>query len=307
MAARVGRRLIAALAAGALAAGVTACASTEQQAAAGKRSDKLVDFSKKPPYVNALEIDPRDKSFLLTTNRGFFRVPEDGSGVERVRGTISARGGSSPIGTFLELKVVGPGKYIGSGHPDDPSKMPQYLGFIRSDDGGKTWRVVSRLGEADLHQIRFVGADKELYAFDAVLGAILVSKDGGKNWTERFTPRQLVLDFVVDPENPQNLIATTEQQLYRSTDGGDKWRPADIGTRSRLAWPAPDTLMRADKDGTFMVSGDGGQTWDRVGRVPGEPYKILALDAQHAFIALSDGSIVETKDGGKSFDDRFRP
>ena len=307
MAARLGRRLTAAVAAAALASGLAACGSSETQAGGGERSDRLVDFSKKPPFVNALEIDPQDGSFLLTTNKGFWRIPEDGSKVERIRGRISAQGGSSPIGTFLELKVVGPGKYIGSGHPDNARKLPQYLGFIRSDDAGRTWRVVSRLGEADLHQIRFVGPDKELYAFDAVLGAILVSKDDGKNWTERFTPRQLVLDFVVDPEDPQHLIASTEQQLYRSTDGGDKWRPADVGTRSRLAWPAPDALMRADQDGTFMISGDGGQTWDRVGRIPGEPYKILALDDQHAFIALSDGTIVETKDGGRSFEDRFRP
>ncbi len=49
------------------------------------RSSKLVDFKQKPPYVNALEIDPADNSFLLTTNRGFYRIPEDGSRVERVK------------------------------------------------------------------------------------------------------------------------------------------------------------------------------------------------------------------------------
>jgi hypothetical protein len=307
MAARIGRSLIAAVAAVALAGAAAACGSEATRAGAGERSDRLVDFSKKPPFVNALEIDPKDDSFLLTTNKGFWRVAKDGSRVEQIRGTISARGGSSPVGTFLELKVVGPGRYIGSGHPDKARPLPPYLGFIRSDDAGKTWRVVSRLGEADLHQIRFVGPRRDIYAFDAVLGAILVSTDDGMTWTQRFTPRQLVLDFVVDPEDPEHLIASTEQQLYRSTDGGDKWRPADVGTRSRLAWPAPDALMRADQDGSFMISDDGGRTWDRAGRIPGEPYKLLALDDQHAFVALSDGSILETKDGGRTFEDRFRP
>ena len=146
-----------------------------------------------------------------------------------------------------------------------------------------------------------------MYAFDAVLGAILVSEDEGRTWTERFTPRQLILDFVVDPEDPDHLIASTEEQIYRSQDGGEKWRPSAQGSAPRLDWPAPDALMRADKDGLFQVSKDGCQTWERRGRIEGEHWKIVATDADHAFIALSDGSILETKDGGRSFDDRFRP
>ena len=271
----------------------------------GKRSSKLVDFTKKPPFVNALEVDPQDNSFLLTTNRGFYRIPQDGGEPKLVKAKVTAKEGTSPVGTFLEVDVLGPGEIVGSGHPDDAKALPPYLGFIRSTDGGKTFKVVSRLGEADLHQIRRI--HDRLYAFDAVLGAILISQDDGKTWTERFTPRQLVLDFVVDPEDPDHLIASTEEQIYRSEDGGERWRPSAQGSAPRLDWPAPDTLMRADKDGLFQVSSDGGQTWERRGRIEGEPYKVRALDAEHAFVALSDGTILETKDGGKSFEERFRP
>lgn len=269
------------------------------------RSSKLVDFTKKPPYVNALEIDPADNSFLLTTNRGFYRIPEDGGEAERVKAKVTAKQGSSPVGTFLEVDVLGPNEVVGSGHPDDPEALPPYLGFMRSTDGGRTFRVVSRLGEADLHQIRRI--HDRLYAFDAVLGAILVSEDEGKTWSERFTPRQLVLDFVVDPEDPEHLIASTEEQIYRSEDGGDRWRPSAQGSAPRLDWPAPDALMRADKDGLFQVSSDGGQTWERRGRIDGEPYKVRAVDAERAFVAVSDGTILETADGGRTFEERFRP
>ncbi|HEV2812902.1 MAG TPA: YCF48-related protein [Solirubrobacteraceae bacterium] len=269
------------------------------------KSSRLVDFTKKPPFVNALEIDPADESFLLTTNRGFYRIPKDGGEPERVRAKVTAKEGSSPIGTFLEIDVLGPGEVVGSGHPDNARPLPPYLGFMRSTDGGRNWTVVSRLGEADLHQIRRI--HDRLYAFDAVLGAILISEDDGKNWEERFTPRQLVLDFVVDPEDPEHIIASTEEQIYRSQDGGEKWRPATQGSAPRLDWPAPEALMRADKDGLFQVSTDGGQTWERRGRIEGEPYKVRAIDAERAFVALSDGTILETTDGGKSFEERFRP
>jgi hypothetical protein len=268
------------------------------------RSDRLVDFKQKPPYVNALEIDPADESFLLTTNRGYFRIPKDGGEPERVKAKVVDKEGTSSVGTFLEIDVLGPGDIVASGHPDDAKALPPYLGFMRSTDG-RNFKVVSRLGEADLHQIRRV--HDRLYAFDAVLGAILVSEDDGKTWTERFTPRQLVLDFAVDPEDPDVIVASTEDQVYRSEDGGEKWRPATQGRAPRLEWPAADSLMRADKDGLFQVSSDGGQTWERRGRIEGEPYKIRALDAERAFVALSDGTILETTDGGRSFEDRFRP
>lgn len=281
----------------------TGCGAEPQDAA--PRSDRLVDFSKKPPYVNALEIDPADQSFLLTTNRGFYRIPEDGGEPRRIRSRVVDGSGTSSVGTFLEIDAVGPGEIVGSGHPDRPEPLPPYLGFLRSTDGGRTFRVVSRLGQADLHQIRRV--HDRLYAFDAVLGAILISEDDGRTWTERVTPRQLVLDFVVDPEDPEVLVISTEEQIYHSEDGGQKWRPSTPASAARLDWPARDTLIRADKDGTFHVSADNGQTWEERGRVDGEPYKLRALDPERVFVALSDGTILETIDGGRTFAERFRP
>jgi hypothetical protein len=309
VAARV-RRSLTVLAA-ALAAGSAGCGGggadggdSDSDGAAG-RSDRLVDLRADPPLINSFAVDPADESFLLTTNRGFFRIAADGGKVERVRGTVRAGGGSSTVGTFLEIDALGPGRLLGSGHPDDAKKVPEFLGLMRSGDGGRTWDVVSRLGDADLHQI--TPLHDRLYAFDAVLGAILVSEDDGTTWTEHFTPRQLVLDFVVDPEDPAHLVASTEGQLYTSKDTGDKWRPGDQGRSPRLDWPVRDALMRADADGLFQVSGDGGQTWERRGRIDGEPYKIRAVDGERAFVALSDGTILETTDGGRSFEARFRP
>jgi hypothetical protein len=304
MAARQRRLVVLALVALAV-AGCGGSSSGSSASGGGTRSDRLVDFSKKPPFVNALEIDPADNSFLLTTNRGFYRISEDGKKLTQIKGVAKDAEGTSPVGTFLEIDAEGPGSYMGSGHPDTARPLPPYLGFMRSDDAGKTWRIVSRLGEADLHQIHSI--HDRLYAFDAVLGAILVSEDGGKEWVEHFTPRQLVLDFVVDPKDPKHLIASVENQIYTSTDMGDKWRPADPGKSPRLDWPAPDTIMRADSDGQFYVSSDGGQTWELTGPLDGEPYKVLAVDAKHAFVALSDGTIMETKDGGKGWEARFRP
>ena len=69
----------------------------------GKRSDRLVDFSLKPPYLNSLEIDPADGSFLLATNRGFFKIDRETKKVTEIRGKLTAEGKITTVGTFLAV------------------------------------------------------------------------------------------------------------------------------------------------------------------------------------------------------------
>ena len=268
------------------------------------RSDRLVDFSQDPPFVNSLEQDERTDEYLLTTNRGFFRVDPEDDSVKRVRGTVEAGGKRSTIGTFLELNVDDRGALVGSGHPDQRT-LPQYLGFLRSEDAGRSWRVISRLGNADLHKIVF--KHDRLYAWDAVLSAMMISEDGGRTFTERFTPRGLIVDFDVDPASPDRILAATEDRLFRSKDGGKTWRPLLLNDGSRLAWPAPDRLYLAAADGTVSRSDDGGESFDRIARVDGEPAVLDPESPEALSMALSDGTILHTDDGGKTWEERFRP
>lgn len=296
--------LLCAAAALALALASSGCGS-DAGAGGGTRSDRLVDFGKQPPYVNALEIEPESGDFLLTTNRGFFRIGRDSGRVRPIQGRISSGGKRATVGTFLELAVEGPGRLIGSGHPDQEGALPAFLGFIRSDDDGRTWRVVSRLGDADLHKI--VLKHGRMYAFDAVLSALLVSRDRGETFTEQFTPRGLIIDFEVDPADPEHVIASNADELFRSRDGGESWRPIDRRQGIRLVWPAAGKLYRALKDGTVQRSADGGGTWTSAGSVDGEPYKFKAAGPDELYLALSDGTIMHTTDGARTWEAAFRP
>jgi hypothetical protein len=280
---------------------VAGCGAESQPAA---RSDRLVDSSQRPPFVNSLERDERTGEYLLTTNRGFFRIDPEDDGVTRVRGTVEAEGKRSAIGTFLELNLDDNGDLVGSGHPDEPT-LPQYLGFLRSQDGGETWRVVSRLGDADLHKIVF--KHDRLYAWDAVLSAMVISQDGGRTFTERFTPRGLIVDFEVDPASPDRLLAATEDRLFRSEDGGETWRPLQLIDGARLAWPVAGRLYLAAADGTVSRSTDGGEGFEEVGRVEGEPAVLDPRSAEELDLALSDGTILHSADGGATWEEEFRP
>jgi hypothetical protein len=288
----------------ALAAGLCAAGCGDSSSGDAGRSERLVDFSKRPPFVNSLERDEESGEFLLTTNRGFFRVNAEDDSVRRVRGRIEAEGKRATLGTFLELNLDPDGQMVGSGHPDQRT-LPQFLGYLRSDDGGRNWRVVSRLGDADLHKIVF--KHDRLYAWDAVLSALLVSEDGGRTFAERFTPRGLIIDFEVDPEDPAHVLAATDEVLFRSEDEGESWRPLVRGEGTRLAWPAPERLVMAAKDGTVSRSEDGGDSFEEIGRVDGEPYVIDAVSGDELYMALSDGTILGSEDGGASWEEEFRP
>ena len=259
----------------------------------------IVDPAGGSPAVNSLEVEPGTGDLLITTNRGFFHIDPEGGAPRPIRGTVSARGRTAPVGGFLEVLPVGRQTLLGSGHPDRGGALPQFLGVLRSEDGGRTWTVLSRLGEADLH--RMAERHGKLYAFDAVLGAVLVSGDGGRTFEEKVAPPEPMVELEVDPSDPRRLLLASEGTIFRSVDGGESWRPLLRDDGARLAWPAPEALYRAERSGGVSVSGDGGDSWRPVGRLPGEPARLKAVDTGHLYVALATGAIFGSGDGGRSW------
>lgn len=207
VAARHGRAAVAAV-----------CFAATLAAGCGSPEVRLLDAAGKRPLVNSLDVDRRDGRLLVTTNLGFFRVDPKSGKAREVRGLIRVGRRSSPVGRFLEVLADGRGGLYGSGHPDQPETLPQFLGLLTSRDGGQTWSVRSRFGRADLHEM--VIAHDTLYAVDAVLGALLVSSDGGRTFAERFTPRGQVVDLAVSPADAQTVVISTATHVFRSTDLG---------------------------------------------------------------------------------------
>ena len=269
-------------------------------------ANQVVDPAAPPPTINALDIDPESGEFLLTTNRGFFRIGRDDGEVTQVRATVRAGETTGAVGTSLELAALGGDRLVGSGHPDTAGALPEFLGAMASDDGGRTWRVLSRLGEADLHKI--VLKHDRMYAFDAVSGALLVSRNRGRTFSEQFTPSGVpIADLEVDPANPRRIVAAGDAEMYRSANGGAAWKLLGGASGARLAWPARDALYRALKDGSVQVSGDGGSSWKTVGRIDGEPYRLKAVSRDELYLVIGDGTILHTRDGAKTWEAAFTP
>ena len=123
-----------------------------------------------------------------------------------------------PVGGFLEVLPTGPQTLLGSGHPDRKGVLPEFLGVLRSEDGGRTWTVIARLGEADLH--RMVLKQGKLYAFDAVLGAVLVSTACRARRPSREPARLKALDA-------EHLVRRAQDRSDPGidADGAKNWKP----------------------------------------------------------------------------------
>jgi photosystem II stability/assembly factor-like uncharacterized protein len=127
----------------------------------------------------------------------------------------------------------------------------------------------------------------------------MVSHDRGRTWTEREPPAP-VLDLVVDPRRSERVLAATEQGLFESDRAGREWRMRSKSA-GLLAWPAPTRLYAVDGRGRVFASADSGGEWTAVGDIGGEPAALLAAGPRELYVALHDGTIRRSTNGGASW------
>jgi len=240
-------------------------------------------------HVHGLGIDPQDGALLAGTHYGAFRVDQDGS-VEQV----------GPTQDFMGFTVAGADHYLASGHPGaDQADAPPNLGLIESTDGGTSWDSLSLRGEADFHTLEA--------RHDRVYGhageRLMVSQDK-KTWDERASIS--LADLAVSPDDPDTVIATTEQGLSVSADGGETFTLVpDAPVMVLVTWTDEGAIVGVDPQGAVHVSGDRGTSWERRGTVGGQPAALTAA-ADAVYVATADGRIVESADGGRTFDVRYQ-
>src|SRR5258705_6319364 len=72
-----------------------------------------------------------------------------------------------------------------------------------------------------------------------------------------------ITGLAVDPGAGSTLYASTDQDLFKTTDAGGSWAPAGPGTRAvAIAPSSPPTVYTAGTGGVFRTT-DGGATWIR--------------------------------------------
>ena len=252
-----------------------------------------------PVHVHGLGINAADDSLFIATHTGLFRVGKDSQKAVRIADRYQDTMGFS---------VVGPNRFLGSGHPDARDrKLPPLLGLIESTDAGKTWQSISLLGEADFHVLR--SADRHVYGYDASNDRLLASADDGHKWTELEKPGQIV-DLAAHPSDPGRLVTTAvggaEQGVYSSQNGGASWKRLNEAV-GLIAWPAEKRLYLIDEQGKVLISNDGGRTLKARSEIGGRPAALLATGEDELYVALHDGTIKHSTDGGTTWSVRSSP
>lgn len=250
-----------------------------------------------PVHVHGLGVNPADGALFVATHTGLFRAPRGERRAERVADRYQ---------DTMGFAVTGPDRFLGSGHPDGRDDLPPFLGLIRSTDAGRTWQPVSLLGKRDFHVLEAAGEWIYGYGsdFDSQQASLLVSDDGGRGWAERDPPEPLA-SLAIDPRDPRRVVAAGENGTYLSRDGGAAWRPLSA-EGGHLAWPGADALFAVRFHGAVALSRDAGRTWEPVGVIGGRP---AALDSAGSdlYVALHDGTVKRSVDGGRSWTLRSRP
>lgn len=259
-----------------------------------------------PVHVHGLGVNPADGALFIATHTGLFRAPEGTPDAERVAGRYQ---------DTMGFTVIGPDRFLGSGHPDGRENLPPFLGLIRSDDAGQTWDPVSLLGEADFHVLEASGDLVYGYGsdFKSREQRLLVSADAGENWNERPLPEEAsnqltqesLRSIAIDPENPSAILASGQQALWSSSDQGRHWSfiAAEAGL---VAWPQSGVVYLVSNDGEVRQSDDRGRNWTSVGSIGGEPAAFEASDGD-LLAALHDGTIKRSTDGGATWSVRSTP
>lgn len=235
-------------------------------------------------HIHGIGVDPENGAVYAGTHYGLFRI-EDGTAT-RV----------SEVQDFMGFTVAGSDHFLASGHPGEGQGGHSSVGLIESTDGGQTWRELSLAGEADFHALEY--RHGRVYGLNSMTGQLLVSEDK-ESWQE--LSGEPIADFAVSPQDPDALIATTEQGLVQSADGGRTFEAvSDAPLMVFVGWAEDGTLAGVTPEGVLYTADapDGG--WTERGNVGGQPEALTVHSADEIY-AATDGTVLVSTDGGTTF------
>ncbi|HWW14422.1 MAG TPA: glycoside hydrolase [Candidatus Dormibacteraeota bacterium] len=237
--------------------------------------------------------------------------------------------------------------YVGSGEGLHRPDLSVGNGIYKSTDAGKTW---THLGLRDGLQIPALAIDPRdpNKIFAAVLGhpygpneerGVFRSTDGGQTWQKVIYKDENTgaSEVEIDPSNPDiiyasmwearegpwedgNMVNGTGGGLFKSTDGGNTWRPLTNGlpkdlSQINIAIAPSDphriyaTMAIASGPLAFYRSDDAGESWSKVtddprpsGRIGGGDLAVPRVDSKNPDIVYCASTVtMKSTDGGKTW------
>ena len=290
--------------------------------------------------VADIAVHPRDKRiwYVAAASGGVWKTTNAGTTWTPIFDTEA----SYSIGTVV-IDAKNPNVvWVGTGENNAQRSVSYGDGIYKSVDGGRTWQNVGLKQSEHIGKILidprnsdvvYVAAQGPLFNRGGDRG-LFKTTDGGKTWKRILDGGDWsgATDVVLDPRNPDVLLAATWQRfrrqwgyvaggpqsgLWRSTDGGATWKKSQAGFppneelgRIGLAYaPANPDIVYAIAEasnarGGFFRSRDGGVNWERMSayQAGGLYYNEIFVDPVNVDRVYSvDVQTQITEDGGRTF------
>ncbi|MFY9549686.1 MAG: glycosyl hydrolase, partial [Thermoanaerobaculia bacterium] len=284
-------------------------------------------------------------TFYLGTSGGLWKSEDAGTTWSNVSDGFFE---SSSIGAVAVADSDPSVVYAGTGQACLRGNVAAGVGVYKSTDGGRTWAHAGLRDAGQVAKIRIHPGNPDLVYVASVGNAfgpneargVFRSRDGGKSWEKVFfvSAKTGVTDLAMDAKNPRVLYAAAwtgdrkpwtivsggpESGLYKSSDGGDRWKRLSgglpqgvVGKIGVAVSPAdPDrvwALVEAEGDsGGLYRSDDAGETWKRLQTNARRRLYQRTWYYQHIVADPRDGNRAyamnvdnfKTEDGGKTWEE----
>ncbi|WP_143220847.1 F510_1955 family glycosylhydrolase [Actinomadura sp. CNU-125] len=246
--------------------------------------------------MHAVAVDPADESIYVAAHNGLFKIESPDRAMRVADNRQDTMG----------FTVIGPRTFLASGHPapaDAAKGAPPHLGLMRSTDAGRTWTSVSEAGEADFHSLQQAGST--LYGYDSQTASVRRSEDSGRTWTDG--ARVEANDLAAHEREPERLYAATSQGVQVSEDSGATFEILrEAPDLTHLDVLDDGTLIGVAPDGRIQIGAEE-EAWRSPGQIAdGQVSAFTAVDGKHFLVAGQDGTVHESRDGGRTFDIAYR-
>jgi photosystem II stability/assembly factor-like uncharacterized protein len=177
---------------------------------------------------------------------------------------------------------------------------------LRTENGGHTWEIASRLDSIFYECIHFVNKERGWICGEK--GSLLQTEDGGLTWRNiELAPETCAFYGIYISEQGRGFltgidVSNRKAVLYESSDGGETW----IERSNEVSGACFESIQFLDADTGFMAGGnyvlrtaDGGRKWaayefDKEMVIRGLHF----VDFQHGWAVGHGGDVFHTEDGG---------
>ncbi|HEY5811007.1 MAG TPA: hypothetical protein VIT67_23755 [Povalibacter sp.] len=208
----------------------------------------------------------------------------------------SSSTGMTPIVLTLAADPTTPGLLYAGSFSD---------GAFKSTDGGGNWSNIGLRDQVVFHLKVDPTNAQRLYA--GTSEGVARSNNAGQGWSGAGQKVPFALAVCSDPRDPRIVfVAGASGQLYRSSDAGLTWVPANTGLpivnlNALTIDPQDGTLFVALDLGGIYSSANGGGSWTRVSSGAIEAVQILALvfdESSGALFAGTNGGLYRSSNRG---------